>query len=90
MLVAVDDLVQFVPDESQTRLSIAAYSAEQLHVRPLTFGRAHDEKCDTKSPFLSSVINASGQLRVSDNENIVLGELLQAGQVSAVRHGKFR
>ena len=72
MLVAVDDLVQFVPDESQTRLSIAAYSAEQLHVRPLAFGRAHDEKCDTKSPFCSSVVNSSGQTRFFDDNDVIL------------------
>ena len=38
LLVAIDDLIQFVPNESLTRLSIAAYSSKQLHVSSFTLG----------------------------------------------------
>ena len=38
LLVAIDDLIQFVPNESLTRLSIATYSTKQLHVSSFTLG----------------------------------------------------
>ena len=84
LLLLVDGLLELIPDEPLRALVVAAHSAQPLDVGALAVKVAHDEQRDAPGVLGGPVVHSAHQLRVSDDEDVVLGEVLEPVQILAV------
>ena len=89
LLLLVDGLLELLPDEPLRALVVAAHSAQALDVGAPAVKVAHDEKRDAPGVLCGPVVDSAHQLRISDDEDVVLGEVLEPVQILAVGRCRF-
>ena len=89
LLPLVDGLLELIPDEPLRALVVAAHSAQALDVGAPAVKVAHDEKRDAPGVLGGPVVDSAHQLRIGDDEDVVLGEVLEPFQILAVDRCRF-
>lgn len=86
-MVGVHGFVQIVVNKPEAGIVVPADASKQLDVSSAVQAGAHDKQRDAFRARSASVVDATGECHVGDQESVLGREPLQSGQVFAVGLG---
>ena len=86
LVISINDFLEFIPNEPETRLSVPAASAEKLDVRSRARYSAHDEQryAFRVRMLREPIVHPSSQFRVRDEKHVFSGQLSETIYIPAV------
>ena len=86
-MVGVHSFVQLVVNKPEAGIVVPADASKKLDVSSAVLAGAHDKQRDAFRARSASVVDATGECHVGDQESVLVREALQSGQVFAVGLG---